>query len=93
MQQKLETKLAQQTQTQQAEAQQNQAAQPAEKQEEVVVPQGGTAADGSRIKKWQKPDGTLFFGERAPPGSKLVGEVENMGTSGGGENQGVSISR
>jgi chromosome segregation ATPase len=106
--QKLETKLAQQTQTQQTQTQQTQTQQtqtqqtqtqqtqvpqPAEKQEEVVLPQGGTGADGSRIKKWQKPDGTLFFGERAPPGSKLLGEVENMGTSGGGESQGVSTSR
>lgn len=86
--QKLETKLAQQTQTQQTQVPPS-----AEKQEEVVLPQGGTGADGSRIKKWQKPDGTLFFGERAPPGSKLLGEVENMGTSGGGESQGVSTSR
>ena len=39
--QKLETKLAQQTQTQLT-----QVPQPAEKQEEVVLPQGGTAADG-----------------------------------------------
>ena len=46
---------------------------------------GGTATDGSRIKKWQKPDGSLFFGEKAPAGSKLLGEVENLGTSGGGE--------
>jgi chromosome segregation ATPase len=91
--QKLETKLAQQTQTQQTQTQQTQVPQSAEKQEEVVLPQGGTGADGSRIKKWQKPDGTLFFGERAPPGSKLLGEVENMGTSGGGESQGVSTSR
>jgi len=96
--QKLETKLAQQTQTQQTQAAHNQtpqtqAPEPAEKQEEGSLPQGATGADGTRIKKWQKPDGTLFFGERAPPGSKLLGDVENLGTSGGGENQGVSTSR
>jgi chromosome segregation ATPase len=45
-----------------------------------------TEGDVPRIKKWQKPDGSLFFGERPPAGSKLVGEVENMGTSGGGSN-------
>jgi len=31
------------------------------------------------LKKWQKPDGSLFFGERPPPGSKLLGY-----TTGGG---------
>jgi chromosome segregation ATPase len=38
------------------------------------------------IKKWQLPDGTLFFGERPRiAGSKLVGEVQSMGTSGGSQ--------
>jgi len=82
---KLEAKLAQQTQVRE----------PVVQKEETVSPSGATATatDGSRIKKWQKPDGTLFFGERAPPGSKLLGDVENMGTSGGGDSQGVSSSR
>jgi len=80
--QKLEAKLAQQPE-----------ARPAEKQVELVLPESGAASDGAHIKKWQKADGTLFFGERPPPGSKLVGEVENMGTAGGGDNQGVSTSR
>jgi chromosome segregation ATPase len=37
------------------------------------------AADGTGIKKWQKPDGSLFFRERAPPESKFLGY-----TTGGG---------
>jgi chromosome segregation ATPase len=37
------------------------------------------AADGTGIKKWQKPDGSLFFGERPPPESKFLGY-----TTGGG---------
>jgi len=39
----------------------------------------------ARIKKWEQPDGTLFFGERPQHGSKLLGEVESMGTSGGSQ--------
>jgi chromosome segregation ATPase len=61
--------------------------------EEVVSQQVGTGADGAHIKKWQKADGTLFFGERPPPGSKLLGEVENMGTSGGGDNRSATSSQ
>ncbi len=61
--------------------------------EEVVTQQAGTGADGLHIKKWQKADGTLFFGERPPPGSKLLGEVENMGTSGGGDNRSATSSQ
>jgi chromosome segregation ATPase len=82
---KLEAKLAQQLRPRE----------PVEKKPEVALqPEGAaTAADGSHIKKWQKADGTLFFGERPPPGSKLIGDVENMETSGGGDNQGVSSSR
>jgi chromosome segregation ATPase len=53
--------------------------------EEAAAQPSGAPSDGTRIKKWQKPDGSLFFGERAPPGSKLLGEVENLGTSGGSE--------
>ena len=37
------------------------------------------AAEGAGIKKWQKPDGSLFFGERPPPESKFLGYT----TSGG----------
>ena len=40
-------------------------------------------ADGTGIKKWEQPDGSLFFGERPHPGSKLLGEVKTMGTAGG----------
>jgi chromosome segregation ATPase len=61
--------------------------------EEVVSQQVGTGAEGSHIKKWQKADGTLFFGERPPPGSKLLGEVENMGTSGGGDNRSATSAQ
>jgi chromosome segregation ATPase len=61
--------------------------------EEVVSQQAGTGAEGPHIKKWQKPDGTLFFGERPPPGSKLLGDVENMGTSGGGDNRSATSSQ
>jgi hypothetical protein len=39
-------------------------------------------ADGT-IGKWQQPDGSLFFGERPRPGSKLLGLVSRMGTAGG----------
>jgi septal ring factor EnvC (AmiA/AmiB activator) len=35
--------------------------------------------DASAIKKWMKPDGSLYFGERPPEGSKFVGY-----TTGGG---------
>jgi chromosome segregation ATPase len=41
-----------------------------------------TLAKGT-IRKWQQPDGSLFFGERPRPGSKLLGEVSRMGTAGG----------
>ncbi len=60
--------------------------------DEAVSQPGWTGAEGPRIKKWQKPDGSLFFGERPPPGSKLIGEVENMGTSGGGGGQATAPS-
>jgi len=36
-------------------------------------------ADPTSIKKWERPDGSLFFGERPPPGSKFLGY-----TTGGG---------
>jgi len=60
--------------------------------EEAPQQQGGARAEGPHIKKWQKPDGSLFFGERPPPGSKLLGEVENLGTSGGGDSQATTSS-
>ena len=40
--------------------------------------------DGTGIKKWQQPDGSLFFGERPQPNSKFLGWVKSIGTSGGG---------
>jgi len=43
-----------------------------------------TLAKGT-IRKWQQPDGSLFFGERPRPGSKLLGEVSRMGTAGGSQ--------
>jgi hypothetical protein len=39
---------------------------------------------GTGIKKWQQPDGSLFFGERPQAGSKFLGYVRSIGTSGGG---------
>ena len=42
-------------------------------------------AHSQSIQKWVKPDGGIHFGEHPPPGSKLVGETESLGTSGGGD--------
>jgi chromosome segregation ATPase len=69
------------------------APEPAAKREEAALQESGTEAGVPRIKKWQKPDGSLFFGERPPPGSKLLGDVENMGTSGGGANRAETSSQ
>jgi len=46
----------------------------------AALPLGATT-----IEKWQQPDGSLFFGERPQPGSRLLGQVAGMGTSGGSQ--------
>ena len=50
------------------------------------------AAGSQTIRKWIRPDGSIHFGEHAPPGSKLVGETETIGTSGGGDVGGASAA-
>src|SRR5262245_52778789 len=86
-------RLEEERKTLQAQLEQTKAPEQAEKKEEAVSQQRGTGADVSPIKKWQKTDGSLFFGERPPPGSKLLGEVENLGTSGGGDSQATTSSQ
>ena len=44
---------------------------------------GAALAQG--VQKWQAPDGKLYFGDRPPPGSTLVGGTESIGTIGGGD--------
>lgn len=36
------------------------------------------------IQQWRTPGGGLYFGDRPPPGSSLVGTTASMGTIGGG---------
>jgi len=43
------------------------------------------AAHAEGIQQWRTRDGKLFFGDRPPAGSTLVGVTESMGTSGGGD--------
>jgi chromosome segregation ATPase len=57
--------------------------QSAKKEDGILQPPPAEAAS-QRIKKWQKVDGSLYFGERPPPGSKPVGEVDNPRALGGG---------
>jgi chromosome segregation ATPase len=52
---------------------------------QAASPADQAVAEGSAIKKWEQPDGTLFFGERPHHGSKLLGEVTSMGTAGGNQ--------
>ena len=61
----------------------------AKQEASTAAPQAASAEvppppDGTAIKKWQQPDGSLFFGERPQPGSKFLGYVRSIGTSGGG---------
>jgi len=44
-----------------------------------------SAVHAQGIQEWKTPDGKLFFGDRPPPGSTLVGATQSLGTSGGGE--------
>ena len=44
-----------------------------------------TLAWSQSIQKWITPEGGIHFGEHPPPGSKLVGGTESIGTAGGGE--------
>jgi hypothetical protein len=39
----------------------------------------------AQVQKWRTPGGALYFGDRPPAGSTLVGDTETLGTSGGGE--------
>jgi glucan-binding YG repeat protein len=52
----------------------------------TAAPEANAAAEavaGPGIKQWQLPNGSFYFGEKPRvPGSKLVGVVGNMGTSG-----------
>ena len=51
-----------------------------------------SVAGSQAIQKWIRPDGSMHFGEHAPPGSKLVGETGSIGTSGGGDIGGASAA-
>jgi len=51
---------------------------------EAVSADAAAPPPGTGIKKWQQPDGSLFFGERPQTGSKFLGYVKSIGTSGGG---------
>jgi hypothetical protein len=33
------------------------------------------------VQKWQTPEGTLYFGDKPPAGSKLIGETESLGAA------------
>lgn len=37
------------------------------------------------IQKWKTPAGMLYFGDRPPAGSTLVGTTQSLGTTGGGD--------
>jgi hypothetical protein len=44
----------------------------------VLLVFAGTAA-AENIQEWQAPDGSPFFGDKPPSGSKLIGETGSIG--------------
>ena len=46
-----------------------------------------SVAGAQSIEKWKTPNRQLYFGDKPPAGSTLLGETQGMGTSGGGDNQ------
>ncbi len=42
-------------------------------------------AASQSIQRWVRPDGQIHFGDHPPPGSKLVGGTDSLGTAGGGD--------
>jgi hypothetical protein len=50
-------------------------------------------AHAESIQQWQTPTGSLYFGDRPPAGSTLVGTTETLGTSGGGDVARAALGR